>query len=1307
MASSKTSKSSQKNKQADINLIPFHKLKDVFVVKKESEEEEISENETYSALNKISKVIHNALFPMFSFEPLNDIRKISNITSKKDKNKERKREMQKQSFKTRLLMKNTFYQCFETVSQCFAYRDHSFGAVVHYLKIGNETLKNMKLIEQPTEKSSHPFNMPSFLAALIAFKKIDKKTAITHGIMIKRLTSNPGKPIIDKPILYYQRNYYYSLILYKNISKELNQRKLVDYMISWESNAPSVIDYRFFMLSNDSFFHNRLLEYYNGHNFENPNQFYYDFLFTHRAYYCGDKSVGFLSCRWILPMNMSMVFSASEMANFTTIHPDNISLNQSFVVKLNFNLKDTNKFVAKVFELYDILTHQGDVKYFLSMSDFETIPSTNNAFFDKTATEQISFFPSMDFNHKEISINVKNFDLPQVSNSRDDIRNHKMYLANRNMILRQIEEMKRKSEHLTSEKPDYDDDVFPSIKYSFDLQDKPNHNLIDDYNRRLMVQEIMHQWTRDMIAIDFVKRYFVRLDEELLPLNPDIVHKQVSLLHESVCKTTLLNEFDLIHLNTDYVCINKMDDMILPTKMAFNNMPLTIDDIIIRYFMFLSNLYTAILMNKRIDDAYIKTFTDYDIIIGVVHNIPATNIIKWLTTWLVIEEIPYYSGFDVSKADSIFNRRFLPILYQYECLPLKKSEKTKINCFDKKLYKNDDYMWKSQSTYHQRMYKNMGDLIHHQTDLGRLLITKMMYVYSQKNSSISYERFFDPKRYYVYDNLAFFEHNNELIKKMFSISPTNISNHFDGKFNDIINKLSFIKRNTPSDVIFQIQNMIDFYMSCMNQYNSFMSYLIIKGNDFISKRDPIDTKQQAIKKKQAGAAYNADLIHYEEIYGYSEVETDVFYLDEVITMTPRKLEDKPTWLYMYNPNLEKLEMTVRDVKRTLNEYRRPDINQLEFFSDIIFRVYLREDNERILERCIPVVDDIIQKLNQLIVDDYNIDKEHLIAQVVDLNEMIGDFIDAYAINIFGLDLTNDRTNYKKIEELTPESLWDVPKRKNKMMRYMFIKEYITRQYEIINEFYNILDVVRFDMVGLDNFNTLQRLSHSLYSINNYINHDMPVYISKNHEIIQRNITLKAVPKDKFFENQVNRKTIVELNNFRYLFKSQSTGIRFAPTRDTAYPGLKIVWSIVVKNQYGDLSDVYNDETITRVNPLDDRPITYGDRPNQYKVIMPYLKPDLVHFILDNGKCVLYADLKIYLLKPEISQEEVESEYPADLVVYPALSLVGSRISVLDDDVLNISRDNVYERINRFNNYLYLNQPDEMMFFHANVVQHFN
>lgn len=1299
----KSTKPSQKSKTTDINLIPFHKLKDLFGDKKPSDEEKTIENETYSALNKISKVIDNALFPMFSFEPQNDIRKISNVTSKKDKNKERKRENQQNSLKTKLLMKNTFYQCFETVSQCFAYREHSFGTVVHYLRFSNETLKNMKLIEQPTEKSSHPFNMPSFLASLIAFKKIDQKTEVTHGIMMKRLSSNPGKPIIDKPLSHYRQNYYHALIMYKNLSKEVNQRKMLDYMISWESNAPSVIDYRFFMLSIDSFFHKRLVEYYNDDHFANPEQFYHDFMFTHPAYYCGDKSVGFLSCRWILPMNMSMVFSASEMGQFTTLNPHNVSLNQSFVIKLNFNLKDNNRFVAKVFELYDVISHQDDVKYFLTINGLATIASTSDAFFDKTVTDDITFFPSMDFNHKEISINVKNFDLPQTSNSKDDIRSHKAYLANRSVLLMQIQEMKRKSEHLSSEKPDQDDNIFPSIKYSMDLQDKQNSNLIDDYNRRLMVQEILHQWTRDMVAMDFMKQYITKIDEDLMPLNPDILYEQISLLHESVCKTTLLNEFDLIHLNTDYMSINKMNDMILPTKMAFNSLPLTVDDIMIKYFMFLSNLYNALLMNKKINDTYIKTSTDYDMIINTIHNIPAANVIKWMTVWLIIEEIPHYIGFDVSKADTIFNRRFLPILYQYDCLPLKSSEKIKITCFDSKMYKNDDYIW-TMPLYNQKIYKNMNDFIHHQKDLGRLLITKTMYTYAQKKSPISFERFFDPKRYYIFDNLAFFEHHNELIKKMFSINPTNVNNHFDGKFNDMINTLSMIKRNTPSDVVFQVQNMIDFYMSCMNQYNAFMSYLIIKGNDFIQKRDNV--KQSGLLKHQAGASYNADLISYEEIYGYSEVETDVFYLDEIITMKPRKIEDKPTWLYMYNPNLEKLEITVRDVRRTLNQYRRPDISQLEFFTDIISRVYVREENERILTRCIPVVDDIIERLNHLIIDDYNIDKEHLVTAIVDLNQMIDDFIDAYAINQFGLDLSQDRFNYKKIEELTVESLWDVPKRKNKMMRFMFIKEYITRQYEIVSDFYNILDIVRFSMVGLDNFNTMQRLNHSLYSVNNYINQEMPVYISQKHEVIQRNITLKAVPEDKLFESQSNRKTIVELNNFRYLFRSQSTGIRFAPTFDTAYPGLKIVWSIVIKNKYGDLSDVYDDETITRVNPLDDGHIIHGDRPNQYKVMMPYLRPDLVHFIMDNKKCVLYADLKIYLLKPEISQEELETEYPADLVVYPSLSLVGSKIAVLDDDVLNISQDNIYERINRFNNYLYLNQPDELLFFHANVIQHF-
>lgn len=1296
MASKKT------KKPVDINLIPFHKLKDIFVVKPEEKDKSPEETEAYDALNKISKVIDNALFPIFSFEPSNDIRKISNITSKRDKNKERKKEMQQRSLKTKILIKNTFYQAFESVSQCFAYREHSFGSVVYFIKFSNDTMKNMKTMEQPAEKSSHPFNMPAFLAAMMAFKKIERKTMVTHGIFMKRLTSNPGKPIIDRPIMHYKRNYYQTLILYKNINnKQINQKRMVDYMISWESNAPSIIDYRFFLLSNEPFFHDRLIQYYTGHNFNSVSDFYYDFVFIHRPYYCGEKSMGFLSSRWILPIDMNMMFSASEIGNFSTIHQDNIVMEQSYVIKLNFNLKENNKYIAKVFELYDIINDQNNVKYNIELNDVADIHAVDS-FYDKTITDDITFSPSMDFNHKEISINVKNFDVSQTSNSDQDIRAHNGLLIQKQLLLHQRSEMIRKNKVLSSN--NNETDIFPNIKYSHDLQDKRNADIINNYDRRLMIQEMMHQWSRDMVAIDFVKQYLIKIDEELMPLNHDITHQQISLLHESVCKLALLNEFDLIHLNIDYVSTNKIDDMILPTKMSFNSLPLTVDDVMYQYFMFLTHLYNNLLMNKKIDDIFIKTETNYDMIIKILHTIPAGNVIKWVTIWLIIEEIPFYSGFDVSKADSIFNRRFLPILYNFECLPIKRSEMMKLNCFDKKIYSNDDYIWKHQ----KKIYKNMGNFIHHQVDLGKLLITKLFHVYNQKKSHLDYRRYYDPKRYYIFENLAFFEHNNALIKKLFSINTENINNHIADDFYDIIKKLSYIKENAPSDVIFQIQNMIDFHMSCINQYNSFMSYLIIKGNNFIEKRqDMIERKKSPLQKRKAGGAYNADLVHYEEIYGYAEVEPDVFYLDEIITMTPRDIENKPIWLYMYNRNLEKLEVVVKDVKQSLNQYRRPDVGQLEFLNDIITRVYLRQENNRIPERCIPVVDRIIQELNILIINDYNIDLEHLKVKIMELNEMIADFIDAYAIDYFGLDLSNDRLNYKNIEGLTPEKLWDVPKRKKIMMRFMFFKEYITQQYEIIRDLYDILDIVRFDMVGTDNLNTMQRLNHSLYSVNNFINQEMPVHISKKHEVITRNITLKGVDKDKIYESLMNRKTIVELNNFRYLFKTQSSGIRYAPTTETSYPSIKIIWSIVIKNQIGDLSEIYDDEIITRINPLDNPDGTQNEvRANQYKVALPYLKPSLVQFILDNGNCVLYADLQIFLLKPQISQEELQEEYTPDLVVYPSLSLVGSKLTVLDDDVLNISRDNVYERINRFNNYLYLNQPDELLFFHANVMQHY-
>lgn len=1300
----------------------------------EEQNEKKKSKNIINSLKKITKILDNPLFPLFSFEPLNDVRKISNIVSKKDKNKERKKEMQKINLKTKLLMKNTFYQPFETVLQVFAYREHSFGNMLSYLKFSNDTLINIKSLEQPSGKNSefNPFNMPIFLATLISFKKLDKKHIVSNGILLKRLTSNPGKPLIDKPLINYKKNYFQALILYKNVSLsgQINQRKLLDYMISWDSNAPTVIDYRFFLLSNDDFFKKRLMNYYNIMLDYNENMFFNDFMYIHRSYYCNENSTGFLSCRWILPINLSMFCSGSEIANFSQIHnkSDNAIITHKIdLIKLNFNFKTNEKYVKKSKEFYGyyrFVPVNHNIKLTQYDIDLENVDYTlHNLFNDQEILKEIIFIPTVDFDNKDLSVNVKNFDrslnFATIDNPANNLKynilmkNRQKIIDQRNKMLKELAQFNQMNDKNESERMNQLDDqinIWPSIKYSSNIKDSRNVKPMNNHDRRLIVGEILHQWSRDLIAMDIVKKYIIDSNN-----NDNVTNSKVNFIHEIVIKSVLLNEFDLVHLNSEYAFISKIDDYpMLPNRMQFNNLPITIDDVMYQFFLFLTACYNHVLANKRIDDI-INHCNDFQCnIISILHYFPPLNVIKWLTLWLIIEDIPFYSGYDTTKADTIFNRRLLPILYQMECLPIQKSEITKLNCFDRNINNEENYIWSRSYNYNNTSFKRMSDLINHQINMGRLMTAKTMtnMMLSDANSD-SHKFKIDPKRYYVFYTKD----------EQFSFNINDNTELFDGSFQRLIESLSYVKNdNNIGSNMYQIQNMIDFYLSCINQYNSYIPYLIIKGNDFVkiqqNGKKPLST---SITKKKAGGPYNYDIIHYNEIYDYdNQVESlDKFYLDEVVSMNPRQIKDKPAWLYTYNPNLHKLYITTKDIKSSLNRYVRPDVNQLDFVNDIIEKEYYTpEKNERIIDTCIPLINDIIDELDSLIKNDYEIDRSYL-QQRIDsvLNDKIYSLIDEYAVDYLNLDISYQRNIWKQIESLDVDKLFDVNKRRNIMTRFLFIKEYMTREYEIVKDFFAIFDALKHEFSKYDeNLSTLERLTYSLYTMNNFINNEMSL-LSNKKEIIHKNITLKTVKRKFLYESLTNPEKIVELNNFRYLCRSFETGERFSTVMETAYPAVKVQWNLRLKNKLGVYSEpyLYNytiimkpvGEDLTRNIPkLMDTHIE--ELENEYSVYAPILNTDLIEFILSNQKCVvLYAHLKLILLKPQFpSDHPTADEFIAKkITVYPPLSFPKSKISVFGQDVLEINPDNIYERIKRFNNYLFLNQPDEFVFFTANITRY--
>ena len=185
-----------------------------------SSEAASSESDTSNSFEVLYSILDYSLFPLYSFEPQEDVKFISTITKHRGKSQEKRREFQKEKLDTRLLLKNTFFQCFEPISHCFVFDESIlFPNDIKYVDIQDSTINELKNILRSDGGTGKPFSMPGFLSFSIAMKKIHDNPKLKNGILLKKLYSDQSVPIVEKNIENYLNNFYQSLILYKNIKK--------------------------------------------------------------------------------------------------------------------------------------------------------------------------------------------------------------------------------------------------------------------------------------------------------------------------------------------------------------------------------------------------------------------------------------------------------------------------------------------------------------------------------------------------------------------------------------------------------------------------------------------------------------------------------------------------------------------------------------------------------------------------------------------------------------------------------------------------------------------------------------------------------------------------------------------------------------------------------------------------------------------------------------------------------------------------------------------------------------------------------
>ena len=1331
-------KRNEENNQSEI--LSFNKLKNQFKVKLNEDDrgkssylkqKKHNQNQQYQDFYNLNKILDFSFFPLFSFEPQTDILNIYQITSRKQRNKELKRTKQKESLIQSELMKNTFYQCYEPLSVVFSYLPNFNYIDFNIISINEELFAYFQNMLQPDEKTSNIYSMPSFMAYFVNFAKIRMNHKLNHGIMAKKLNHSPSTPIVEKPLSNYVKSYYQMIILSKLSSNPIDVKKITHFFLEMESNAMTILEYRFYLISHYKWISDRMKQFY--HDIDNADLFYHRFLFYHPVFYRGDHGCGFLSCRWLLPLNINTAFSGVNITNYLPVDIDSIRVQNhpSVILKKNFNVgnnstsKNNSEAIEKQFELYDINNiHFKELKIIdLDLSSHDV--DIKNDFDD----EGIYFHPSLDFDDKKISLKIRaseaNYDINHASNNFM-LLNH--LLENRKKLEHSIFEINKRKKFFSKTKNANQMNyltVFNDFRYSENLKDTKN-TFSKQYSRRLMINEILHQWCRDMVSIHFMEHYVIMFNEKNEHLNDELLNHHLSFIFNNLISNIMTNEFDRIHLDLDYVS-GILSSQITPIKRSISNVPITIDEIMYEYFLFLSKIYSYINIGTLINDLFLSSYTNIAFIVDEIQKIPPSIIIKWISVWLLVENIPHEDGYYQSNLHEYdFNVKMLPILYEYGCLPLRRDHQLDLTQFEKKTSSNMNYIWNNNSNTVKNNFKfNLDFFMNQQIELCKLLFYKNFYLITNQIQNNIVNHTFNNNRYYIFPNIAYQNLNDfNLINSSVYFNIKMNENYFfiDGiNFDKLIYQLNPLKYPDRTETITNIQNKIDFYLSCMNQFNNFMSYLIIFGNNFIDHQlinrisnSSLNGKtKSAMEKMKSGARFvNISSLNVDN--DDTIVMNDQFYIEDVFSIQENDHSIMPEWLYIYNPNIKMYQERNASLKIELNRFRRPDNTQLQYISNMVLE-YTYEKNETIPEM-IKIINKMISIMRNMIVHDMDIDQRAAKEKKQELNVLLNEFIFSYVTDplpnnliVSNLSLQGFQNYILSKERFSvKKDLGNNNNRKKKILRLLFIKEFINTQYETVNETYTILRIINIDTVGLDTTNILHRLEHAIENIDNTINHGISMSIYKNDEVIARHISLEKIRRDDFIRYLIQKKTIITLRNMRYLFRSHVNGIRYFLTNDEAIPKIKEEWKATVMTISGKTSHTEIIHNIKKINVAqsDSAISDVLDIKNESTIFLPFFSSDMTNFIKNNRECVLYIDLKLFLLRPNPSSYPEEDQ--REMVVYHPFSLLGSQISIFDNDdnILNIVKGNLYQRMQRFNNFVFLNQPQELLFFHGKIIQEF-
>ena len=1223
-------KVSIKQESKPFEIISFSKFKNVVSL-------DPSSGGARNPYEVLSRILDYSLYPLYGFDPVEDVKKISHVTQKRGKNQEQRRKNQIDSLKEMDLKSQTIYQCFESVGHCFIYdQSIQFPDSVSYLHIDDGTIEQMLTILRSDSGRGKPFSMPGFLACAAAFQKIEKNPLFHYGAMLKRLTFHHSIPIIDKPVGNYLKNFYQTLILFKLISKIINVNAMIDYFLTWESNAPTVLDYRCFLISKTPELRKNMQQHfetsladYDDHHLSGLDDMminiFRDFVVVPKMLYKGESHVGFQSARWFAPLEVSTFFGGLDIVHFDTP-----------IIRESMEPSLTRPIVEKS----HIKPHiEGDT------------------------TDQIHFSPPFDFNEQHVEINISD----KISKTPTDlsITEQIAFLRTRKEIIKKMQAYRKLSTVPKSKSPFFNDSFLLCYNNFFSSDISGTVRLSDEIKSELNMLhgEMLHQWARDMTYLKMILIYLRQADVE---------SKDFAFVHEKIFKPALTNEFDHIHLNQEQNFATFFPDSVLPIKRGHSKLPLTLDDIMYLYFLLLDQIHSNIAM---------KTFFNPDLlVIKMIQKMKPTTVIRWLVLWLSLHNIPYQSGYsEQTSRNNVFNSQILPILYKWKILPMKKSERLKFTSFEKNPGFDSDYTWHALEI----TLRDADFYVHQQTTLARLLIYRHIFnALLPDNKILSND--FDPKRFFAFDTTH--DDITQIVYQSRDYLPPN------SDLQEILDRLSFISMNKIP--ITDILLIIDFFNACMNQYGSYLSFLIPKGNQFYK----IEKKYTVLSgmKKKSGADHHALLQTSSQTLEDFPDDDLGFYIEDIFN--PPSIADipRPYWIFADNPHLEQLDISLKELKSALNNQIQPNPYFIEIQTHSI-QFYPKDQNVLIRNDGLPFLDMIIENLKYMINNDYEIEHPQAKIRKHQINNHFRSFLDIYFTPL-GIPYAWDKHTVQYFERVKIRDLRDMDSRKKRMYRFIFLREFVKNQTEIVKEFYNILEMMRFDTVVQDNGNIADRLQHALYTVNNFINRELPISIFREHEVLERTITLEEVTGTNFRYYLLERNTIISLRNFRYLFKSLISGDekRFFPN----FPTVQVEWKIFIKDDHGINTPTKIHKSQIKVDPYD---FTLEES-RSYKIYYPPFDEAEIHYLAETRNCTIYSELNLVLQKADLSDFTRNQDSMSRIVVYHPLSLPGAKVSVFGQDTLGVVAGNLFERIQRFNNFTYLNQPDRLLFLHANITQ---